>query len=174
MKKNVMVKILAMMMALCLLAVGCGGKDSAASGSSNGNGSSAAQPPDPAKVADAMLAAITPRGELPVMEETVVDNFYSFDKGVLSSYKIYASTTYTAEEIAVFAAPNEDAVKAAEKAIDTRIDDLKTSFDGYKPEELAVMEENTRVLKADGVVCLLIGDKDNVEKAQKAFAEAVK
>ena len=169
MKKFNFARVLAFVCAMMLVLAGCGGGDSA----SGGNGGSAAAP-TAAQVADAMLAAFTPRGELPAMEESVVDNFYSFDKAVLPDYKIYASTTYTAEEIAVFATPGQDAVDAAKKAINTRVDDLKTSFDGYKPEELAVLEENVQILEGNGVVALLMGDSDNVKKAKEAFDKATK
>lgn len=149
-----------MAVAVLLTAAGCGDKaDSKAA--------------DPAKVADDMLAALDAQGELLEASDSVLDNYYTVDSQAVTAHKVYISTAFIAEEVAVFACADgkeDTVVKMAEQ----RLQDLKDSFDGYLPEEYASLEQNARILKGGGLVCLLAGSAEGVEAAMAVFDTAVK
>lgn len=155
-----MKKLVAAIAAFVVVAmVGCGGGSS--------------KTVDPVKTADAMREAFAPEGELLVVEDSVLDNFYSVDSALVTGHKIYVSTSFVAEEIAVFgcAAGKEADVK---KMVEQRLQDLKDSFDGYLPDELASLTANAKIVTGGGAVCLIAGSAENVAAAEKIFNDAAK
>lgn len=156
-----MKRILAMILTAALLvsAVGCGGKDDTK------------EVLDPAKVADDMLAVFAPQGELQELVGDTVSSFYNIDSEVISGQKVYVSTAWIAEEIAVFAV-KDGKESDAKKMLETRISDLKASFDGYLPDELASLEASARILTKGNLVCLLIGEGEGAAAAEKVFTES--
>lgn len=156
-----MKKIFAIILTLALVtsAVGCGSKDDTK------------ELLDPAKVADDMLAVLAPQGELQELVGDTVNSFYSIDSEVIAGQKVYISTAWIAEEIAVFAV-KDGKTDDAKKILETRLADLKASFDGYLPEELASLEANAKILSNANLVCLLTGEGEGVAAAEKVFIES--
>lgn len=154
-------RILAMLLTVAMLtaAVGCGGKDQAK------------EVLDPAKVADEMLAVLAPQGELQELVNDTVHSFYDLDSDVISGHKVYVSTAWIAEEIAVFAV-KDGKTDEAKKMLETRLADLKASFDGYLPDELASLEANGKILTNGNLVCLLAGQGEGLVAAEKVFLES--
>lgn len=155
-----MKKILAMILALSLLVAGCGGAKSKTIA-------------DPIKVADDMLAVLAPQGELLEVTDGVLDNYYTLDSAVFEGHKIYISTSFIAEEVAVFSVKDGKTAEA-KKVLEQRLTDLKKSFDGYRQEELASLTENAKVLEGANLVCLLAGTGDGRAAAEKVFVDATK
>ena len=129
---------------------------------------------DPAKLADDVLAALAPAGELVEVGDSVLSNYYTVDSNVVKAYKIYVSSAWTAEEVAVFQLANTDqaTMDAAESMIQQRIDSLTSSFDGYLPEELAILEENSIIYRQGDIICFVSGSADGVASAMKVLREA--
>lgn len=156
--KRTLAAVAALVMVMALAA--CGDSDS-------GKEASATQ------VADDMLAVLQPQGELLEAAESVLDNYYTIDPAVVTGQKIYISTSFIAEEIAVFEVADGKA-EDAKKMVEQRLNDLKASFEGYLPDELASLEENAKVLAKGNLVCLLAGSSEGVEAAEKVFNDALK
>lgn len=126
---------------------------------------------DPKALADDMLVALKAQGETMEVTGDVAANYYEMGDAV-KEYRIYVSTVYIGEEVAVFQladAKNADAVK---KMCEARIQDLKESFDGYLPEEYTTVEENAVVLANGDIVALLTGAKEGVDAAKAVFEKA--
>lgn len=145
---------------MVMAAVGCSSNDAKKAG-------------DPVKTADDMLAALGAQGELLEVEDSVMDNYYTVDDSVVSGHKVYISTSFIAEEVAVFSV-KEGKEADAKKMLEQRLEDLKASFDGYLPDELKSLEENAKILSGGGMVCLLAGSAESVAAAEKVFDEATK
>ncbi|MEG0753932.1 MAG: DUF4358 domain-containing protein, partial [Angelakisella sp.] len=144
-------KLLAVTLTLAVLvaAVGCG--------SSNDTKKQL----DPVKTADDMLTVFAPQGEMIAVEDSVLDNYYTVNSDVIAGQKVYISSSFIAEEIAVFAV-KDGKTEEAKKMVEQRIKDLKDSFEGYLPDELASLETNAKVLTNGNLVCLLTGEGDGV------------
>ena len=127
---------------------------------------------DPGTLADDMLAALSPQGETIEVTGDVAANYYQIGDEV-KDYRIYLSTMYIAEEVAVFRLADAKNVDAAKKLCETRIQDLKDSFEGYLPDEYATVEENAVVLAEGDVVALIIGTKEGVAAAEEVFNKAL-
>ena len=154
--KRFAVLFLALAMALALAA--CGG--------GSGSGSSAAPDVDPAALAEEMLEALSPQGEMLEVSGDVAANYY--DLTGAESYKIYVSTMYIGEEVAVL---KGDAA-ALKTACETRIQDLKASFDGYLPDEYAAVDANATVLAEGDIVAMVTGTPEGVAAAKEVFEAA--
>lgn len=127
---------------------------------------------DPKALADDMLKALAAQGETIEVTGDVAANYYTIGDEV-KEYRIYLSTMYLAEEVAVFQATDEKSVDAIKSVCEQRITDLKDSFDGYLPEEYAVVEENATILTGGDIVALVIGSGDGVAAAKAVFDKAL-
>ena len=155
-----MKRILALMLSILfvLSLAACGGKETKTA--------------DPKALADDMLKALAAQGETMEVTGDVAANYYTMGDSV-KEYRIYLSTMYLAEEVAVFRAADEKSVDAVKSMCEQRISDLKDSFDGYLPEEYAVVDENATVLAGGDIVALVIGSKDGVAAAKAVFDKAL-
>lgn len=152
--------ILAALMTLSLAA--CGG---------SGSSSSAAKEVDPAALADEMLEAISPQGEMMEVTGDVAANYYDLGEDV-AAYKIYISTMYIGEEVAVLQVADSGSADAVKAACEKRIQDLKDSFDGYLPDEYAAVDANATVLSNGNIVAMVTGTADGVAAAKEVFEKA--
>lgn len=157
MKKRIAALLLSAFLVLSLAS--CGEKDNAKTA-------------DPKALADDMLKALAPQGETIEVTGDVAANYYEIGDAV-KEYRIYLSTMYLAEEVAVFQAADAKDLDTIKVMCDKRITDLKDSFDGYLPEEYAVVEDNAQVLAEGDIVALVIGGKESVEAAKAVFDKAL-
>jgi len=154
--KRIIALILSVLFVLSLAA--CGGKETATA--------------DPKALADDMLKALEAQGEMMEVTGDVASNYYAIGDAV-SEYRIYLSTMYIAEEVAVFKVADTKDIDAVKAMCDQRVSDLKDSFDGYLPEEYAAVEENAAVLASGDIVALVIGSKDGTAAAKGVFDKAL-
>ena len=145
--KRVLALFLSVLFVLSLAA--CGGKETAKTA-------------DPKALADDMLKALEPQGE--TMEVT---------GDTVKEYRIYLSTMYIAEEVAVFQAADAKDADTLKTMCENRIAALKDSFDGYLPEEYTTVDENAVVLAGGDIVALVVGSKDGVAAAKAVFEKAL-
>ena len=158
--KKVWAFILCVMLVLGLAA--CGGD----------NADSKSVDVDVNQLADDMLAALDPQGELTEVSGDVAANFYEMGDFV-KEYKIYVSGMYIAEEVAVFRLTDPGKAEDGKTMVENRIAALKKSFDGYLPEEFASMNENALVLSKGDIVCFLVGLNPGRDAAKEVFDKAV-
>lgn len=156
--KRFLALILSVLFVLSLSACG-GGKDTAKS-------------TDPKALADDMLAALAPVGETIEVTGDVAANYYTLGDEV-KEYRIYLSTMYIAEEVAVFRVSDTDKIADVTAICQQRISDLKDNFEDYLPEEYAAVNDNAAVLSAGDIVALVIGSKDGVAAAKAVFDKAL-
>lgn len=127
---------------------------------------------DPKTLADDMLAALDPQGETMEVTGDVAQNYYDMGE-LVKDYRIYLSTMYIGEEVAVFRLADGKNADAVKTICENRIQELKDSFDGYLPDEYAAVDENAVVLAAGDVVAMVTGTKDGVAAAKAVFDKAL-
>ena len=135
-------------------------------------GGSGGKTADPGTLADDMLKALAPQGETMEVTGDVAANYYQIGDEV-KDYRIYLSTMYIAEEVAVFRLAEGKKADDVKAMCQQRIQDLKDSFDGYLPEEYAAVEENAVVLASGDVVAMVTGTKEGVAAAKEVFEKAL-
>ena len=135
-------------------------------------GGSGGKTADPGTLADDMLKALAPQGETMEVTGDVAANYYQIGDEV-KDYRIYLSTMYIAEEVAVFRLADAKKADTVKKLCETRVQDLKDSFDGYLPDEYATVDENATVLASGDIVALVIGTKEGVAAAKEVFEKAL-
>lgn len=149
--------LLAMLLLLSLAACGGGSETKTA---------------DPKTLADDMLAALKPQGETMEVTGDTAENYYAMGD-IVKDYRIYLSTMYIGEEVAVFRLSDAKKADDAKAMCQQRVQDLKDSFDGYLPEEYAAVEENAVVLASGDVVAMVTGTKEGVAAAREVFEKAL-
>lgn len=124
-------------------------------------------------LADQMKDALNPSGEVIEMTSGVIGNYYDMGD-LIQEYKVYTSTVYLAEEVAVFRVKAGSKVSDAEKMLDARKTALLSSFDDYLPEQYKIVEENTKILVSGDIICLVVGQEAGVAAAEEIFNSLVK
>lgn len=128
---------------------------------------------DPKALADAMLEALEVQGETMEVTGNVAANYYAIGDEV-KEYRVYLSTMYIAEEVAVFQVDDTKNTDAVKKMCENRIQDLKDSFDGYLPEEYQTVSDNAVVLAEGDIVAMVVGTAEGVAAAKEVFEKTVK
>ncbi len=153
MKKGIRFAGAASALALLLMLNGCGGGNEAkTSASASGTsattstasaGSTAEVAVDVVKVAERLKNEIKYDDKLAEMEEESMDIVYpTLPKDKIKAMKVYLSSSGgTAEEIACFEAVDEEAAKAVEEELKSRIETQTASFRNYVPEELKRLDK---------------------------------
>ncbi len=119
-----------------------------------------------------MLAALKAQGETMEVTGDTAENYYAMGD-MVKDYRIYLSTMYIGEEVAVFRLAEGKKADDVKAMCQQRIQDLKDSFDGYLPEEYAAVEENAVVLASGDVVAMVTGTKEGVAAAKEVFEKAL-
>lgn len=110
---------------------------------------------DRVAVAAAMVENFPLQGEFLELSSDTIENFYDIDTSLLTSYSVYISSSFIAEEIAVFEIVDGVDIQ---QILRSRVDNLKESFLDYLPEEYKVVEDNAKIVQKDNLICLIIGD----------------
>ena len=98
------------------------------------------------------------------------DISYSIDvpKGVDAI--MYMGSGSTAEEVAVFTAPDEETARTTEENVQSFLDDQSDSFEKYIPEETKRISNAVLEKKGKYVVLCVCGDSDKAKEIiEKAF-----
>ena len=115
---------------------------------------------------------VAAQGETMEVTGDTAANYYDLGDAV-KEYRIYLSTMYIAEEVAVFQAADAKDADTLKTMCENRIAALKDSFDGYLPDEYAAVDENATVLASGDIVALVIGTKEGVAAAKEVFDKAL-
>lgn len=104
----------------------------------------------------------------PVGAEIAV-SFYQLDSADIAEVQLYCSTGATAEEIALFKASDEDALKRIQDSVQARIEAQKESYESYVPEEVPKLEKAIVKSRDLYVVYVTASDNDAAESVLKNY-----
>ena len=83
---------------------------------------------------------------------------------------MYMGSGSTAEEVAVFTAPDEETARTTEENVQSFLDDQSDSFEKYIPEETKRISNAVLEKKGKYVVLCVCGDSDKAKEIiEKAF-----
>ena len=83
---------------------------------------------------------------------------------------MYMGSGSTAEEVAVFTAPDEETARTTEEKVQSFLDDQSDSFEKYIPEETKRISNAVLEKKGKYVVLCVCGDSDKAKEIiEKAF-----
>ena len=150
------------------IALACTVVMAACGGSSEGKNLSAEQ------IANEIKASYKTDTELIELTDNTLSNYYDIDDEDVAEYKVYTSTAFTSEEIAVFKASSSDKVKGINEAANERKEEIIDNFEDYIPEQYELAKENTKIVSKGEYVLLVTGEKANVDKAVEVFEKLLK
>lgn len=154
-KKNIFLKLVAICSMASVLLLGCG--------------SSSPVSVDTAALTTSLTSDISYDNELSELSEDDITNYVTVEDGVKGV--MYMSSGSTAEEVAVFTAPDEAAASTMKNNVQEFLNDQKTSFEDYIPEEAQRIDDAVLVVKGNYVILCVSGDSD---KAQEIIDNAFK
>ena len=108
------------------------------------------------KLAEDLKTQIGFEDDLMEIEDSVLDNFYTFsDKDAIESHVVYKSASNaTAEEIALFKVKDSSQMDAVKQAVEARVVDLHDRFESYVPAE--IIKIDNAVIKTSGNYILMV------------------
>lgn len=123
---------------------------------------------DAKEVADQLLNEVTYDSNMDQMNDDMIALLYDVDAADVSKQIVYCSTDATADEIAVFESTSKEAAERIETAVKQRVEDQKSSFEGYVPKEVDKLEK--AVIKKIGNVVILSVSNDS-DKANEVISK---
>ena len=154
-KKNIFLKLAAICSMASVLLLGCG--------------SSSPVSVDTAALTTSLTSDISYDNELSELSEDDITNYVTVEDGVKGV--MYMSSGSTAEEVAVFTAPDEATASTMKNNAQEFLNDQKTSFEDYIPEEAQRIDDAVLVVNGNYVILCVSGDSD---KAQEIIDNAFK
>lgn len=154
-KKNIFLKLAAICSMASVLLLGCG--------------SSSPVSVDTAALTTSLTSDISYDNELSELSEEDITNYVTVEDGVKGV--MYMSSGSTAEEVAVFTAPDEATASTMKNNVQDFLNDQKTSFEDYIPEEAQRIDDAVLVVNGNYVILCVSGDSD---KAQEIIDNAFK
>ena len=154
-KKNIFLNLAAICSMASVLLLGCG-SSSPVSG-------------DTAALTTSLTSDISYDNELSELSEEDITNYVTVEDGVKGV--MYMSSGSTAEEVAVFTAPDEATASTMKNNVQEFLNDQKTSFEDYIPEEAQRIDDAVLVVNGNYVILCVSGDSD---KAQEIIDNAFK
>jgi hypothetical protein len=146
--------LLAVLAAGALLLAGCGSSEKTI---------------DAAALAESLSTGITYDDTLELMDEDDVSMYIDLPDDVDSV--MYMGSGSTAEEIAVFTAPDEETARETLDSVQSHLDDQTDSFQDYMPEEAKRVGNAVLEQKGNYVVLCVSGESD---AAREIIEEAFK
>ena len=123
---------------------------------------------DAAALADSLATDISYDDTLEKLGDDDVSMYIEVPEGV-KSY-VYMGSGSTAEEVAVFEAPDKDTAVTVKDNVQTYLDDQSDSFQDYIPEESKRIGNAVLEQKGQYVILCVSGDSDSAKEIiEKAF-----
>lgn len=156
--------------AVLLCTAGCGGDTPAATEATTEAQVSVAKEFKASDVTDAVLAEVAISSAFEKSAETLGDFFTELDTTKLtdSSYYICASGAYP-DEIAFFAFSDEASAEEAKAAVQQRLDEQKTTYETYTPDEFYKLEGAVLEVKGNYLYYLVTADNAKAEEIVKSY-----
>ena len=155
MKNNkLFIKMAAVCLMACIFLSACGGSSSVNI--------------DADKLAKSLVDDISYTEELSELSREDIGNYISVEDDV--ECIMYMGSGSTAEEVAVFTAKDETKATSMEKNVNDFLNDQKSSFEDYIPEEAERIDNAVVVKKGNYVILCVSGDSDKAKEIiNKAF-----
>ena len=149
-------KFLAAIALTALLITGCGDKSASI---------------DPAALADSLAKNITYEEQLTAVDQGDISDYFSDLKDGVECL-MYMGSGKTAEEIAIFTAPDEKTAEETKASVQTFLDDQQAAFKAYIPEEAKRIDDAVLEKRGKYVVLCVSGDSETAKDLiDKAFEE---
>ena len=153
--RNKLIKLTALVGVAGILLMGCGGK--------GGNTSV-----DVNALTTSLTQDITYSEPLQELAAEDIENYVLLEEGVEAV--MYMSSGSTAEEVAVFTAPDETTANTMKENVTMFLDDQRASFKDYIPEEASRIDNAVLVVNGNYVVLCVSGDSEAAQDIiDKAF-----
>ncbi len=123
---------------------------------------------DTAALMDSLVSDISYTDELKKLDSDDISNYISVPEGVEAV--MYMSSGSTAEEAAVFTAPDADTAQTVKENVQFFLDDQEASFQDYIPEEAQRIKDAVLVCEGNYVVLSVSGSP---EEAKQIIDKAV-
>lgn len=147
--KQMMIRLIPAVLALCLVLTACGSKTAEETGSGY----------DPASTAQALMDSGAFSEALSQLDLDTAAALYGLDPESITDCAVYGSLSAGAEELAVIALKDKDAASTALAALEKRIDDQKAALKDYQPEEVTKLDN--AILEQNGNTVLMVVAADN-------------
>ena len=123
---------------------------------------------DASALAKSLVSDITYDDQLEQIDEDDVSVYIDVPEKVNTI--MYMGSGSTAEEVAVFTAPDEETARTTEENVQSFLDDQSDSFEKYIPEETKRISNAVLEQKGKYVVLCVSGDSDQAKEIiEKAF-----
>lgn len=115
------------------------------------------------------LAALVKDDDVSQVDNAMAAATYGIDAEKVQDCKVFLSSGATASEIAVFAMKDEEGVNELLELINQRIEERKTSFADYAPDEVPKLENAVLLNKDNYVVFAVVADPQAAEDVIKKY-----
>lgn len=122
--------------------------------------------PSAADVVKAVAEQVTFKDAMTEGDDAMFSARYNLDSELVEDKAMYVGTLATAEEITVIKVKDAGDVQAAKDAVNAHLEDQKTAFENYIPEEMPKIE-NALVLTQGNYVLLAVAD--DTSKVKETF-----
>jgi len=126
---------------------------------------------DAQALAEHLFENITFADELTKVDNDIAYEIYGMEKDVAKDIAVYMSTGATAEEIAVFTVSSDNEALLVSTAFNSRIEQQKSGFENYVPEELPKLEKAVITQIDSAVVMIVCNDTDEANEAVGSYIE---
>ena len=147
--------ILSVLLCALLLTAGCGGSKTISLSASS--------------MADTLREKVAFTDQMEKADADTVYALYHLSADQVAEQSVYVSTGATAEEIAVFAAKDEAAVKQIEQAVQKRLQTQKDGFADYLPAEMDKLNQAVIVTEGRYVIFCVASDAGQVRSVVHSF-----
>ena len=102
--------------------------------------------------------------ELVMLDETTLPARYTtMDLTALEDYRVYVSGSMgTPEEFSIFQVKSDKEVTPVYEAVQRRVEDLRLSFEDYRPEQMPKIENAVLLEKSNYVMLAICENADDV------------
>lgn len=103
--------------------------------------------------------------ELILLSDNIVSDYYDLSFDGLEDYSIYvSSTSATASEFAIFECKDDDALKLAKAAVETRIADQINNYENYRPDEKYRLDNSMIETNGNYLIFVVSNNNSAIEK----------
>lgn len=120
-------------------------------------------------LADTIVAGMKFEDDLAQVDRDSVVSKYETEDLNIDNSSVYMSTTATSEEIAVFVAIDETQAQAILDKCTERVEDQRTVYSSYAPQEVTRLDDSYIERKKNVVVLCVVSDSDAAKKVVDDF-----
>jgi len=114
---------------------------------------------DTASLTSDLLKNVKFEDEISEIDGNIISSIYEVDTTVIKA-TAYIGSGATAEEIAVFEAPDKEKAKEVLALANKHIEEQKSDFESYNPKEIKKLN-NAKVVQKDKYVIICVTDDEN-------------